>query len=270
MAIELVQVDAFTREPFSGNPAAVCVLPAWPDADWMQAVAAEMNLAETAFVVPQGNDFGLRWFTPAVEVDLCGHATVASAHVLWENGTVASDAECRFHTRSGLLKALRDGDRIAVDFPLHPVQESRLSDDALRALGVEPVATFENARLGFAVIELEDAAAVRAAAPNFAALRGQGFKGYIVTASSEEPYDFVSRLFAPDLGIDEDPVTGAAHCILGSYWSPKLGRSAMRAYQVSARGGEVGVELLTGAVRLYGDAVTVLRATLTPAAEPPR
>ncbi len=260
--LPLYQVDAFTARPFAGNPAAVCLLDG-PRADaWMQDVAAEMNLAETAFLERRADGWDLRWFTPVVEVDLCGHATLASAHVLWESGVAANGEALRFHTRSGLLQARRRDAEIELDFPAEPVEEAAAPGLAA-ALGVAPRWCGKN-RLDV-LAELASEAEVRSLAPDFSRLRtvSPAGRGVIVTARSEAPdYDFVSRFFAPAAGIDEDPVTGSAHCALGPYWMAKLGKSEMRAYQASARGGALGVRVAGDRVFLTGHAVTVLRGEL--------
>ena len=257
----IVQVDAFTTTPFAGNPAAVCVLPAFPDPAWMQALAREMNLSETAFLVRRGGDFDLRWLTPTVEVDLCGHATLAAAHVLWEDEHLPIDADARFHTRSGLLRASRRGDWIEMDFPAEPAAPVPAPPELLAALGVHPEWTGRN-RMDWLVL-LADAAAVRAAAPDFGALRRSTTRGVMVTApASDGVHDFVSRFFAPAAGVDEDPVTGSAHCALAPFWSERLGRAELTGYQASARGGVVRVRTAGDRVRLGGQAITVLRGEL--------
>ena len=260
--LPLYQVDAFTSRPFAGNPAAVCLLDRPRDDAWMQQVAAEMNLAETAFLERRADGWGLRWFTPAVEVDLCGHATLASAHVLWERGAAANGEALRFHTRSGLLQARRRGVEIELDFPAEPV-EAAPAPGLAAALGVEPRWCGRN-RLDL-LAELASEAEVRSLAPDFPRLKlaTPPGRGVIVTARSATPdYDFVSRFFAPAAGIDEDPVTGSAHCALGPYWMAKLGKSELRAYQASARGGSLGVRVAGDRVFLTGQAVTVLRGEL--------
>lgn len=267
MPIDFVQVDAFTAIPFAGNPAAICVLPSAPPDHWMQSLALENNLSETAFVVPQADGFSLRWFTPDAEVELCGHATLAAAHVLWADGHVPADQPCRFHTCSGLLVAHREANRIGVDFSRESVESIDAPQEVVNALGVSAVATALSKRLGYFIAEVSDEKAVLACKPELMLLRGMPYKGYIVTAPGNSGVDFVSRFFAPALGVDEDPVTGSAHCVLGTYWSEKLGKTAMQAVQVSARRGEIGVEMRGDTVRLYGQTVTVLRATLDAAAE---
>lgn len=258
-------VDAFTAEPFAGNPAAVCLL-AGPARDgWMQRVAAEMNLSETAFLDPREDGFGLRWFTPTVEADLCGHATLAAAHVLAERGELAGEGAVRFHTRSGVLSARRDGARIALDFPATPPEAAAPPAGLLEALGVNPLGVFRT-RFDW-LVEVRDEAEVRRLDPDVARLRRVEARGVIVTARATGPeHDFVSRFFAPAGGIDEDPVTGSAHCSLGPFWSARLGRSGLAGYQASARGGRVEVRCLGGRVELSGRAVTVARGELSPAA----
>src|SRR5690348_11801947 len=266
MAIRIVQVDAFTSRPFAGNPAAVCVLPKAPPEPWMCDVAREMNLSETAFLVPksdapQNDGYHLRWFTPAVEVDLCGHATVASAHVLWEDGHLPAGARGRFHTRSGLLLADRRGDWIELDFPATPAAATEAPTSLLDALGTK--ARFVGQTRFDYFIEVESDEVVRRLTPDFTALRKLGVRGVIVTArSSSGEFDFISRFFAPGAGIDEDPVTGSAHCALGPYWSAHLGKQEMAGYQASARGGVVRVRMKGDRVILGGQAVTVLRGEL--------
>ncbi len=265
MSLTIVQVDAFTREPFGGNPAAVCVLPRPADPAWMQRVAREMNLSETAFLVSRGSgEYDLRWFTPAVEVDLCGHATLASAHVLWEDGHLAADAPTVFHTRSGRLSAERRGEWIEMDFPAEPAEPAEpapVPEGLADALGAEPV-HFGRNRFD-CLVEVDSEATVRALAPDIRALCALPVRGIIVTARGEtEEADFVSRFFAPRAGVDEDPVTGSAHCCLGPYWRRRLGRDAFTAWQASVRGGIVKVRVAGDRVLLSGQAVTVLRGEL--------
>lgn len=263
MGQAIVQVDAFARRPFEGNPAAICVLEEEADADWMQRVALEMNLSETAYLVPMADGFGLRWFTPTHEVDLCGHATLASAHVLWESGRVPSDAPCVFHTRSGVLTARKSGTAIELEFPLETHEPLATPQGLAGALDVEPVAVALSERLSFLIVEVADESAVRKCSPDFSALKQLPYGGYMVTSRADAPpYDVVSRFFAPGLGIDEDPVTGAAHGVLAPYWCAKLNTDRFLAYQASARGGEVHVRLDGSRVMLGGQAVTVLRGEL--------
>ncbi|MCA1733715.1 MAG: PhzF family phenazine biosynthesis protein [Acidobacteria bacterium] len=262
MAQQIFQVDAFTREPFTGNPAAVCILPAGSTEERFQEIAREMNLAETAFVAPRGEEFGLRWFTPSVEVDLCGHATLASAHVLWESGLLPQDREARFQTLSGLLVARRAGDRIELDFPAEPPEESLPPAGLLEALGIETAVFVGRNRLDH-LIEVENEEVVRAISPDFRRLAGVAGRGAIVTApSADSRFDFVSRYFAPAVGVDEDPVTGSTHCCLGPWWSERLGKGVLSAWQASPRGGALEVEPRGERVLIRGQAVTVLRCEL--------
>lgn len=264
MSVPLLQVDAFTEKPFAGNPAAVCLLRAAHDDEWMQSVAAEMNLSETAFVHPRDDDdLSLRWFTPTVEVDLCGHATLAAAHALWETGRLGADAPARFHTRSGLLTARRDDEGvIELDFPATPPTEAPAPEGLLEALGVEDPRTVARTRFDY-LVELASADAVRAVAPDFARLRAVETRGVMVTAASDDPaHHFVSRFFAPAVGVDEDPVTGSAHCALAQFWGARLEKDRLTGYQASARGGVVRLERCGERVRLGGRAVTVLRGEL--------
>jgi len=261
MGIAITQVDAFTSQPFAGNPAAVCILPKAAEERWMRDVAREMNLSETAFLVPQDGGYNLRWFTPAVEVDLCGHATLASAHVLWEEGHLAAGAQARFHTRSGLLLADRRGEWIEMDFPAKPEAAAEPPADLAAALGLTPVYVGRN-QFDY-LVEVESAAALRGAQPDHGVLRKLPVRGIIVTARSDTPeFDFISRFFAPGSGVDEDPVTGSAHSCLGPYWSQRLGKTEFVAYQASPRGGVVRVRCSGERVYLGGQAVTVLRGEL--------
>ncbi|UCC64768.1 MAG: PhzF family phenazine biosynthesis protein [Anaerolineae bacterium] len=259
--MRIFQVDAFTDKPFAGNPAAVCILPQPRDEAWMQNVAREMNLSETAFLREREDGFDLRWFTPAVEVELCGHATLASAHVLWEIGLLAPDEQARFHTRSGLLTAERKGEEIELNFPATPEQAT----DAPPGLGEALGTAFKyigRSKFDY-LVEVDSEEAVRNLRPDFAALKSLSIRGLMVTsAAASTGYDFVSRFFAPGAGIDEDPVTGSAHCCLGPYWSARLGKEEMVAYQASERGGVVRVRVAGDRVYLGGRAVTVLRGEL--------
>ncbi|MBV9108658.1 MAG: PhzF family phenazine biosynthesis protein [Gemmatimonadetes bacterium] len=257
----IIQVDAFADRPFSGNPAAVCVMDGPRDEAWMKNVAMEMNLSETAFLHPQDGGNSLRWFTPAVEVALCGHATLASAHVLWETGALAAGDEARFHTKSGLLTCRRDGEWIWMDFPAKPEEPAGTVAGLAEALGVTPVYV---GRSHFDVIvEVASEGEVRAVEPDIRALRAVQARGVIVTAKgSGDGYDFISRFFAPNAGVDEDPVTGSAHCVLAPYWAKKLGRDELTGYQASRRGGTVRVRAAGDRVHLGGRAVTILRGEL--------
>lgn len=262
MSIRITQVDAFTNRPFGGNPAAVCVLrEPRPDA-WMRDVAREMNLSETAFLTPRGREFQLRWLTPAVEVDLCGHATLASAHVLWQDGHLPQGAQARFHTRSGLLTADRRDEWIELDFPAKTSSPADAPPNLLGALGVKSVKYLGRNAWDY-LVEVESEEQLRALAPDHSTLRKEPVRGVIVTArSASAEFDFVSRFFAPGSGIDEDPVTGSSHTALGPYWGAKLGKNEMTAYQASARGGVVRVRLAGDRVILGGRAVTVMTGEL--------
>lgn len=266
MAFPLLQIDAFADRPFTGNPAAVVLLDAPREAAWMQAVAMEMNHSETAFVEARADGFGLRWFTPEVEVKLCGHATLASAHALWETGRLARGETARFHTKSGVLTARpvvhEGGARIELDFPQRPPQRAEEVGDLPRALGAEVRELHRSSEDWLAL--LPDEATVRALTPDFAALKPLGARGVIVTAAADpgSAYQFVSRFFGPGVGIDEDPVTGSAHCVLAPFWGARLGRTEMTGFQASRRGGMVGVTLAGARVKLSGRAVTVSRGEL--------
>ena len=261
MGLRITQVDAFTDKPFSGNPAAVCILPAAGEESWMRQLAQEMNLSETAFLYPEQDGFNLRWFTPTVEVALCGHATLASAHVLWEDGHIAPGHEARFQTKSGLLTAKRRGEWIEMNFPAVVENASPAPDGLADALGTELGYVGKN-KFDY-IVELKSAEAVRKLQPNFSTLKTLGVRGVIVTSRSDNSeYDFISRFFAPGSGIDEDPVTGSAHACLGPFWGGRLRKSEFTAYQASPRGGIVRVRLNDGRVILGGKAVTVLRGEL--------
>lgn len=268
MTIPVYQVDAFTGRPFTGNPAAVCPLPeggagGWPSDGLLQAIAAENNLSETAFVMAgkgggQGR-YALRWFTPAAEVDLCGHATLAAAFVLWER--LGEDSpELAFETRSGELRVSRQGDDMRMDFPARPPQLCQAPRDLEQGLGGEPREVM--AARDYLVVYGSEAEVV-ALAPDMVALARLDRMGVIATAPGEDPgTDFVSRFFAPRVGVPEDPVTGSAHCTLIPYWAARLGRTELRARQVSARGGEVGCRLMGDRVAVSGRAVLVMEGTL--------
>ncbi len=262
MGLRIIQVDAFTDRPFAGNPAAVCILPTAAEPAWMQNVAREMNLAETAFLVPRNGEYDLRWFTPAVEVDLCGHATLASAHVLWEDGLLKTAAQARFHTKSGLLTADRRDSWIELDFPTTIASPAQPPPGLIDALGVKP-RFVGRSRFDY-LVEVDSESTVRGLEPDLNALARVDARGVIVTSQADKKseYDFVSRFFAPQAGVPEDPVTGSAHCALTPYWSAKLGKQELVAYQASARGGVVRVRLNGERVRLGGQAVTVLRGEL--------
>lgn len=270
MTQTIYQVDAFTRDPFTGNPAGVCLLPEPAGAAWMQAVAREMNLSETAFLVeqpdaeaPSGRAFHLRWFTPVKEVRLCGHATLAAAHVLWESGTLSGGEQARFDTLSGRLTADCRGDWIDMNLPARFEQPTVPPDGLLQALGVqaEYVGKTDN---NVYLVQVEREGLVREMQPDFSWLARLPVRSVVVTARSQtEGFDILSRYFAPSVGVNEDPVTGSAHCILMPFWSARLGKTSLSAYQASARGGVLRLRLEGERVVISGQAVTVLVGQLT-------
>ena len=261
MGLKIVQVDAFTDRPFAGNPAAVCILDAPADAAWMQSVAREMNLSETAFLSGPPSGFNLRWFTPVAEVDLCGHATLATAHVLWSEGHLPADQAARFQTRSGTLTAERRGEWIELDFPSQATHPQEAPAGLLAALGVRPQYVGKN-KTDY-LIEVASERDVRALAPDFGKFKSLPIRGVIVTSrSASAGVDFVSRFFAPAVGVDEDPVTGSAHCALAPHWAARLSKDEMVGHQASARGGTVRVRIAGDRVKLGGQAVTVLKGEL--------
>ncbi len=261
MGLRIFQVDAFTDKAFAGNPAAVCILTEPRDDAWMQDLAREMNLSETAFLSRQEDGFNLRWFTPALEVALCGHATLASAHILWEIGLVSPEEPARFHTLSGLLTAERKGDWIELNFPATPDQPATAPPRLEQALGLTPKYTGKSKFDYLFEVETEDS--VRNLKPDFTLLKTIQVRGVMVTSrAASSGYDFVSRFFAPGSGIDEDPVTGSAHCCLGPFWSQRLGKDELIAYQASRRGGTVRVRVSGERVYLSGQAITILGGEL--------
>ena len=257
MKFNIYQVDAFTSKPFGGNPAAVVPLDTWLPAETMQAIALENNLSETAFFVREGDGYGLRWFTPAFEIDLCGHATLATSHVIYD---VLGSAESvlRFQTKSGELTVDRVGDRLVMDFPSRPPVASGAPEGLFEAIGKEPVEVLRS-RDYFLVYETEQD--ILDILPNFSLLSEIPAHAVIVTAKGESS-DFVSRFFAPEAGINEDPVTGSAHCNLIPYWAERLGKTEMFARQVSARGGELFCELVGDRVKIGGNAVLYLKGEI--------
>ena len=259
--MKIYQVDAFTNEPFKGNPAAVCILSGPANERWMQNIAQEMNLSETAFLYKEEEGFNLRWFTPTVEVDLCGHATLASAHVLWEEDILQPEAQARFYTRSGLLTAIRKGAWIELDFPAEPEEETKAPQGIADALGIAIKYIGKN-RFDY-LVEVDSEEIVQKMTPDLIKLREIPARGFIVTSLAEsQEYDFVSRVFAPGVGINEDPVTGSAHCCLGPFWKKRLGKDKFTAYQASARGGVVIVRMDGKRVHIGGQAVTVIKGEL--------
>lgn len=261
MSLRIVQVDAFSSRPFGGNPAAVCLLPRYPADEWLLSVAAEMNLSETAFLRSRDEGFDLRWFTPEVEVELCGHATLASAHFLWSTGVLASDATARFHTLSGWLGARQREGWIEMDFPAEPPEPVAAAPDLLRCLGVEASYVGRN-RFDY-IVEVESETVLRSMRPDFKLLAELTDRGVMATcAAAEKDFDFVSRFFAPAVGVDEDPVTGSAHCCLAPFWASRLAKVEMVAFQASRRGGVVRTRLEGDRVHLAGQAITVLDGRL--------
>jgi PhzF family phenazine biosynthesis protein len=272
--MKLYQVDAFTDRAFSGNSAAVCLMDANSKADihWMQDFAMEMNLSETAFLVRKEvadennadtnySDWGLRWFTPGREVELCGHATLASAHILFSLKLVETDKQLRFHTRSGILRASIKEDQITLDFPSRIVKPFDIPEGAAKALGVSP--SYCGAFNDYVLVELDSAEAVESCSPDFGALEKTHNGPFIITAASDDDtFDFISRFFAPAYKIDEDPVTGSAHCMLGTYWGEKLGKKKMKAFQASSRGGVLDIEWEGDRMYLSGRAVTIFSGEL--------
>jgi PhzF family phenazine biosynthesis protein len=257
----IYQVDAFTDKAFGGNPAAVCILKEAAEEELMQKIAMEMNVSETAFLYKTGNSFNLRWFTPEVEVDLCGHATLASAYILWETGLLRKEQEAVFNTRSGRLTAKNDEQLIILDFPIEVDTETEANEIIEKALGVKTLYTGKN-RMDY-IVEVESEEIVRSLNPNFDVLKALSTRGVIVTSKSDsENYDFISRFFAPGAGIAEDPVTGSAHCCLGPYWMKRLGKNVFKAYQASKRGGTLEITVEGDRVKIGGKAVSVFVADM--------
>jgi len=263
MTVSIFVIDAFTDHEFTGNPAAVCQMGRQEAHDsWLQAVAREMRHSETAFVWKTENDFRLRWFTPAVEVDLCGHATLAAAHALWEAGELSHNEEARFRTRSGKLTARREGTWILLDFPDEPVEPAASPAELLRGIGV-PLRFVGRNRMDY-LVEVESEDVVRDLKPDLRQLGKLEARGIIVTAAGSGGYDFVSRFFAPRVGVDEDPVCGSAHCALAPYWGQRLAKKSMTARQVSERGGVISIDVGQNRIVLGGHAKTILTGTLLP------
>lgn len=261
MSVLMYQVDAFSSQAFAGNPAAVCLLDDERPAHWMQSVAAEMNLSETAFVQPHNGGYKLRWFTPLAEVNLCGHATLASAHILWESEQVASQQTIEFYTNSGILTAQNRHGRIEMSFPVEQVDKRETPTALSEALGMTPIEAWK-CQSDYLVV-LENEAAVQNLQPELHRLKEIFVRGVIVTAKSDhDEYDFVSRFFAPRVGVDEDPVTGSAHCVLASYWGRKLNKQHMIARQLSKRGGVLYLSLEKDRLLIRGDACTILKGEL--------
>lgn len=270
MELDLYQVDAFAARPFEGNPAAVCPIPVgadWPADDVLQGIALENNLSETAYFQREGDAYRLRWFTPGTEVDLCGHATLATAWTLFHLLGHEGDA-IGFDTRSGRLTVRRDGDMLAMDFPATPVEPMiAVPNDLKAALGGDPSTALNGAGgNGYVMAVYRTAAEVAALKPDMSALAALSHGAVIATAPSDgayDGYDFVSRMFAPAKGVPEDPVTGSAHCVLAPYWAGRLGKKALKARQISARGGDVGCQVDGDRVHLTGQAVLYMTGKLS-------
>jgi predicted PhzF superfamily epimerase YddE/YHI9 len=262
MSLPLFHVDAFTSSPFAGNAAAVCILDEPREDVWLQQVASEMNLAATAFLYAQDDGYRLRWFSAKVELELCGHGTLASAHTLWDQGYLSPDAQARFFTRGGFLTAKRDGDWIELNFPAKLEQALEIQPIIRESLGVTPLYVGKS-QLDY-LVEVESEAVVRSLQPDFGKMVTLPARGVIVTAATSDSseYDFVSRFFCPSVGINEDPVTGSAHCVLSPFWSKRLGREQLTGYQASTRGGTVRVRFDCDRVHIGGQALTVLRGAL--------
>jgi len=259
--MKLYQVDAFTDKIFSGNPAGICLLTSPKDDTWMQGLAMEMNISETAFLEKIRDGYNLRWFTPNSEVDLCGHATLASAHILWETGELDVTSAARFHTKSGLLTANKKDGWIELNFPREDEREAPPPPELIRGLGVNPLYTGRN-RMDY-IVEVESEDILRLIDPDMEALKKVKTRGIIVTSPSKSgEFDFVSRFFCPILGVNEDPVTGSAHCCLGPYWQKKLKKDSLHAFQASARGGELRVKVSGERVFISGKAITVFTAEM--------
>lgn len=260
--MRIFKLDAFTNQPFSGNPAAVCLLAHPHPETWMQAIAQEMNVSETAFICPVKDGFNLRWFTPVIEVDLCGHATLATAHILWEANYLTANETAKFHTKSGLLTAKRKQNWIELNFPAEPAKEVPTPEGLLESLGInQPVFVGKN-RFDY-LVEIDSEEMLRNLKPDFARLATIQARGVMVTSQSQtNEFDFISRFFAPQSGIDEDPVTGSAHCCLGPHWQQKLNKSSFNAFQASRRGGVVKVRVSDYRVYLQGQSVIVMRGEL--------
>lgn len=265
MSLPIYQVDSFTNEPFKGNPAGVCLLSESMSDTWMANVAREMALSETAFLLPENDVYRLRWFTPTDEVDLCGHATLASAHILWEAGLLTADQTAQFETRSGRLTAdLKDG-WITMNFPVTAPKEITMPAGLLEDIfpeGPTPIVRYIGRSIFDILVEIDDPELLRGMEPDFVAVKQHPARGIIVTCAGNGEYDFLSRFFAPQVGVNEDPVTGSAHSCLAPYWAKKLGKNQMRAYQASARGGELRLDLQGDRVLISGQAVTTIKGEL--------
>lgn len=258
----IYQVDAFTTIPFKGNPAGVCILDREPDATWMQNIAMEMNLSETAFVFPGENCRIIRFFTPIAEMKLCGHATLSTSHILYETGTVKSNDEIRFSSKAGGLVIMKHGDWITMNFPAYTLEKMAITDEFKKVTGSIPEELYK-AGFGWTLALMKSEKEVKSMKPDFSMMKGSVFGDLIVTSESEDPnYDFCVRCFAPGVGIDEDPVTGSAHCALAPFWSEKKGKTDFNSHQVSKREGILKVSLKDDRVEISGQAKTIFKAEL--------
>ncbi len=262
MKKNIFQVDAFTSEPFKGNPAGVYITHDMPTRKMMQNIAMEMNLSETAFVIPRGKDFEIRYFTPVSEVDLCGHATLSASHILYETGIVSPGAEIKFHSKAGELSISKKGKSIVMNFPVYSLKEIEIPSSFKQNTGLEPLELYQSDYNWKLVLVRTDKEVIEAS-PNPDGIRNAGLGELIVTSVSSKPeYDFVVRCFVPDLGIVEDPVTGSAHCALVPFWHMKTGKNEFRSFQASKRSGKLNLQLLGSRVEIAGEAVTVMKAEL--------
>jgi PhzF family phenazine biosynthesis protein len=258
----IFQVDAFTSEPFKGNPAGVYISNDMPSREMMQNIAMEMNLSETAFVKPCGKDFEIRYFTPASEVDLCGHATLSASHILYETGIVRPGKDIKFHSKAGELSISKKGKNIVMNFPVYSLDKIKIPSSFKQNTGLEALELYQSDYDWKLVLVRTDKDVIEAS-PNLEGMRNAGLGELIVTSVSSKPgFDFVVRCFVPDLGISEDPVTGSAHCALAPFWHMKTGKNEFRSFQASKRSGELYVRLLGNRVEIAGEAVTVMKAEL--------
>jgi PhzF family phenazine biosynthesis protein len=258
----IYQVDAFTTEPFRGNPAGVCILDREPSEAWMQNIAMEMNLSETAFVFPGNDCRGIRFYTPASEIELCGHATLSASHILYETGIIICTDEIRFSSKAGLLLIRKSADWITMNFPAYDLEKMAITDEFERVTGAKPIELYR-AGYGWTLALLRSEHEVRNLAPNFSLMKNSEFGDLIVTSASSDPdFDFCVRCFAPALGINEDPVTGSAHCALVPFWHGKNGKTDFVSHQVSKRGGVLKVSIKGDRVEISGQAITIFKADL--------
>lgn len=255
-------VDAFTNEPFKGNPAGVCFVEKDTSEEWMQKIAAEINLSETAFIVPGKKVSGIRYFTPVAEVPLCGHATLSASHIMYEKKMVNPDEEIIFHAKAGKLKIRKEGDWVTMNFPAYEVNEAPVPEEIEAIIGTKPIEFYKSA-FGWTLFLIKNEQLVRDMKPDFRIMRNSEYGDMIVTAKSEEPeFDFCVRCFAPALGIDEDPVTGSAHCALVPFWNMKTGKKDFTSHQVSKRSGILKVSLKGDRVEISGQAITISKGEL--------